>query len=388
MSEDIKLEEQKLNNPKITLEIQPNGRVIIPIEAFGMKLHYRGKDGENFEMMKKTIQGTLERPPQSLAQMYARATAADSITIESWKKQWLEYLEANAKTHDFKEWSAMCEFGKEKYKPVICAGSGPSLKKNYLELKNRGEIKIVSCLHNFGFFEENNIMNENDYYITLDAGDITLKEVSEGGEGKHPEEWYWERTKDRVLLAFVSTNPKLIAKWQGKIYWFIAPSSEKIMEDYTKKIDINVVPCFNVGGNVLGAGMYFARAILGAGILIFVGADFSFDYNHFFHGWNSNYDSQFSGVIPTTDIFGNRVYTWGSYWGFKIWFDWMANGGNGNNPQLWINATEGGIMGAYPEGNIKQIIQMDLKSTLYTFNMTNRQVELMKNTKDHPVLLF
>ena len=88
----------------------------------------------------------------------------------------------------------------------MLAGSGPSLVYNGEKLKNRGDMPLISCLHNFHFFEDRDI--KVDFYVTLDAGPITITEVSEGG--KHDADWYWERTKDCTLVAFIGTHPDLI----------------------------------------------------------------------------------------------------------------------------------------------------------------------------------
>ena len=326
--------------------------------------------------MTLTASPYIPGPPQGTEPLWSHASRNDAVTVKSWQEQWLKQLSENS-SYDFNANSSYQELGKCQYQPVIVAGSGPSLKKNWQELKGTGPdfksygrrgIKIVSALHNFGFFEDRDVMTKDDYYVTLDAGELTLSEVVEGGKD-HDEEWYWERTKDRTLIAVVTAYPGLIKKWRGKILWFLTPWATPEMGDAHKALmDFGKVPGFQVGGNVLGACLYFAKAILGASVPIFVGADFSFSYDHKFHSWSSAYDSKFSGVMPWIDIFGNRVWTWQSYFGFKSWFDFMACGGAGHNAQMWINATEGGIMGAYHEGNIQQIVQLDLKTALAMFN--------------------
>jgi len=341
------------------------------------------------------LSNTIERPPMPPSQMYSSCTSSDEITVRSWEDKWLDYQLENAKSHDFSANSVLSLLGDQEYKPVIVAGSGPSLKKNALDLKartikapdgtdieltGRGGLKIVSCLHNFNYMEDNDIMTENDLYITLDSGEIVIKEVYEGG--KHPPEWYWERTKDRTLCAYTGTHPGLISKWRGKILWFaMPPQSEKIMKGLEGVVDFKKVPPFSVGGCVAGAAMYLSRVILNCGVVIYIGMDFAFDYAHKFHSWDSQYDAKFQGVSPKVDIFGNRVWTWPSYYGFKLWFDFVACGGLGGNGQLWINCTEGGLLGAYPDGNIKQIIQMDLKTALHIFNIKARVPKALESNQ-------
>jgi hypothetical protein len=331
-------------------------------------------------------------PPQSLWQA---ACASDDVTVKSWENTWLGYTLENHRKFGFKE-TVNSELGKCNMQPVIIAGSGPSLKRNYVFLKpseslgadnktmiqhhGRGDIKIVSCLHNFAFFEDSDIMTKDDYYLTLDSGDITIREVYEGGS--NPPEWYWERSKDRTLCCYIGTHPLLLEKWQGKVLWFTTPpQSEKIYKETDKVFPYKNNSIFSVGGNALGACLYMARGVLNCGPTIFIGADFCFSYDSHFHAWNSPYDSMCRGTVDWTDIFGNRVQTWQSYLGFKKYFDFQACGGLGGNGQIFINATEGGILGAYKEGVIKQFLYMDLKTALHTFNIKYRVPDAMKNCK-------
>jgi hypothetical protein len=266
------------------------------------------------------------------------------------------------------------------------AGSGPSLRKNAKELKNRGFIGLVSCLHNFGYFVDNDIWP--DYYLTLDAGDICIPEVYQGG--KQLEEVYWAATEKCTLLASTVSNPALLAKWRGKILWFTAILPNKEMCDaHTAAIGGNIV-CLSVGGNALGACMYFARTILGACPITFVGADFCFSYRKKFHPFNSPYDQKFSGLIKVVDIFGNACATWGSYFNFKNWFDFVACGSFTGVPQIFINCTEGGLLGAYPDGNIKQIIQMKLKDFIAMYRLPEKLASVLEDSKKMgvPVVLF
>lgn len=327
-------------------------------------------------------------PPKGPEACWKMATASDEITVKSWLDIWIRQAKENSKL-GFEDHSAMQEWHKCRYQPVIVAGSGPSIKKNWQDLRGNGttslgrqDIKMISCLHNFGFMEDRDLMTSDDWYITLDAGEITLGEVTEGGKD-HDEEWYWERTKDRTLVAVLWAYPELIRKWRGRVIWFVTPWANEAMGNAVKSmVDLTKVPTLQVGGCVLGAAMYFARAVLGCSVPIFIGADFSFDYSRKFHGWDSQYDSKFSGVLPWIDIFGNRVWTWSSYFGFKNWFDYIACGGAGHNAQLWINATEGGILGAYHEGNIQQIVQLDLKTALHVFNLSGLMPDQMTKSRE------
>jgi hypothetical protein len=304
----------------------------------------------------------ISRPPvHDTRSLYTKAASNDRATIDAYGQKWVDQIRRNHKTHGpFKNKSIGNLFGKYLHRPVICAGSGPSLKYNVDKLNDRGEIPLVSCLHNFQYFMDRGV--KADYWVSLDAGLIVVEEVSEGGAKSADE--YWAMTKDQTLLAYVGSHPELLARWQGEIYFYNSPVPEAELRDAIAEVEV-----FNnwvsSGGNVLGAACYIARAYFGCGTTIFVGADFSFGYDRKFHSWDSKYDHTMGNYNFTVDIFGNKVATWPSYNNFKSFFDYVCTEISGQ----YINCTEGGTLGAYPEGNLMTIKQMDLEQCFKMFNM-------------------
>lgn len=337
----------------------------------------------------------IDGVPNGKKSAWQAATRCDEVTVNSLEKKWIKNSLANSKAYDIAKNSVMNLYPANLGRPVILAGSGPSLQKNIEGLKGNGKeligrknIPIVSASHNFRFLEENDIMTPDDYYVVLDSCDITIDHIQ---EGKNPPEWYWERSAERTLIASNVVDPRLISMWRGKVYWFTTPySTENMAKEISAQIDTSVVPGFNVGGNVMGASLYFAKSILGSSIPVFIGMDLSFSYSHKFYPDSEGPGFETTaGLMPWIDIFGNRVFTQPSYFGFKSWFDYIACGGQGNNQQMWINATEGGILGAYPEGNIVQIRQMSLRDTLNMLNISFLMPEMLqKSINGNMHLLF
>lgn len=315
----------------------------------------------------------IDYAPTPAKQLFSEACEADDITINSWRKTWEKNVKANKEKYgSFEQHSIGKFYGVAHMQPAVIVGSGPSLKDNVHELKNKRDIKVISCLHNFHLLEDNG--TPADFYVSLDAGDVTIEEVYEGGSKSEQE--YWDLTKNRKLFCYIGTSPKLLEKWQGEVYFFNAPVPD---EEFMKFLD--TVEVFNTyvsnGGNVLGACLYIARAFLGASIIGFIGADFCFSYKKKFHGWDSKYDDKLGNVLRVKDVFGNSVYTWKSYHNFKGWFEFIAL----TIPGVYYNCSEGGTLGAYPEGNIRSIRQLPLKEFLRQMTMYEEIKEQAINPK-------
>ena len=305
----------------------------------------------------------IQAAPVAPEQLIQTASSADASTIEAFRETWVKNITENKKRFgSFAEKGIGKLYNLLRYQPAIVAGAGPSLKRNGPDLKDRKGIKLISCLHNFHFLEDQG--TPADFYVTLDAGEITIEEVSEGGS-KTPDE-YWELTKGRTLLAYIGTSPRLLAKWQGEIYFFNCPMPHPEVDTAIDAVE-KFWTYVSSGGNVLGACLYIARAILGANPIAFIGADFSFSYDKKFHGWNSKYDKTLGNVMRTVDIYGNKVYTWASYHGFKCYFDYIAE----KVPGIYVNCTEGGTFGAYPDGNIMSVRQATLQEFFFMYHMND-----------------
>lgn len=295
------------------------------------------------------------------AGLYKQACSNDGVTVDSWREIWLKNMRENKKRFgNFKDHSIGQLHRKFEHRPCIISGSGPSLKENVAILKDRGGIPLVSCLHNFHLMED--MGAKPDFYVTLDAGEIVLEEIHEGGT-KTPDE-YWEMTKDRTLLAYIGSPPALFEKWKGKVYLFNAPlPNQAVMNEINAIEDFR---CFvSNGGNVLGACLYIARGFLGCCPIAFTGADFCFSYDKKFHPWDSKYDKNLGNVIKLVDVYGNKRLSWQSYANFKGWFEHLSV----ETPQIFINCSEGGCLGSFPEGNTTSIRQMKLGRFLFMYRM-------------------
>lgn len=327
----------------------------------------------------------ISKPPTSGEEMYGNACASDKVTINTWRERWLSNIRDNKKEFGCFADSSVGElWGTNEHKPMIVMGSGPSLKNSIEGLqvnsKALNPIPVISCLHNYHFCVDNEI--KVDYFVTLDAGDVTIEEISEGGKLSHEE--YIESTKNKTLLAYIGSPLKLLKEWKGKIMFFSCPLPDaELIKEIQDIEQFNVV--VSTGGNVLGACTYIAKSIMGSNPLCWLGADFCFSYDKKFHAWDSKYDGKLGQAMRSVDVYGNKVLTWRSYWQFKNFFDWVTL----TIPGIYINASEGGTLGAYPEGNIDSIRQMTLKYFLrmYALHYEMRAM-CAEPTKDFRKVLY
>jgi len=309
----------------------------------------------------REYQPLISRPPQAEQDMYRQACSADDITVKSWKHTWLEnYRSIRDKYGGFENVTYGKLQGKNRHRPAIVIGAGPSVGRSLEALKESGDILSISCLHNYAYFEDNEW--HPDYYLTLDAGAVVIDDMVEAGTKER--EHYFETTKDKHLIACSFTDPRLLDLWQGEVSIFncLIPNLEFQKE-------LNAIERFShyisSGGNALGASMYTAKVIMGSNPIMYVGADFCFSHDKKFHSWGSKYDDV-GNAIRCFDVFGMPRYTWQSYYNFKIWFEYIAC----KVPGIWINCSDG-ILGAYRDGNISQFVYQELKEALVQYTMAD-----------------
>jgi hypothetical protein len=324
-------------------------------------------------------QNLIEAPPPSDANLYERACSGDRVTVETWRPTWIKNVQA-ARDHfgRFDEKSVGNLYALNRQKAAIVIGSGPSLKHSIASLKenaaSEAKVLTVSCLHNFGYFEDEGF--HADYYLSVDSGPIVISDVSEGRqkEASH----YWEQSKGKKLIAYIGSDPKLFELWQGEVYLFNC-----LIPDLEVKKAVDEIGRFahyvSCGGNALGACMYVAKAIMGSSTIHYVGADFCFDYNNQFHSYKTHYDTPGAYVV-WPDVFGLPRKTWASYMNFKFWFDWVAM----NVPGVWVNCSEG-TLGAYVSGNLKHFQYKTLEQALDVYRM-NERVFLEKRSDTQELL--
>lgn len=327
--------------------------------------------------MRRTVEMDLEflpylqEAPVTTEALHNRAVSNDTSTINFWRDIWINNTRKNHEKYGpFSDSHVGMEWGKYKNQPAIVLGSGPSLKNSIEALKKNTDIPVISCLHNFHYLMDNEI--KVDLWVSLDAGEITLEEISEGGNKTLDE--YLEMTCDQKLAAFVGSHPKLIDSWGGDVLWFSAGIPDEKIRKEMQEIEKFEIYVSN-GGNVLGAAMYIAKGFWGCNPIGFGGADFCFDYAKKFHPWDSKYDGKIGKAVILNDIFGNKVYSWQSYVNFKSWAEAITM----RCPGIFINCSENGAFGAYPQGLIPSLKQSTMWDFIRMFTICEELAHMCKN---------
>jgi hypothetical protein len=330
--------------------------------------------------MRRTVEMDLEflpylqEAPVTPEGLHNRAVSNDESTIKFWRDIWVNNTRANHESHGpFANSHVGMEWGKYRNQPAIVLGSGPSLKNSIEALKKNRDIPVISCLHNFHYLMDNDI--NVDLWVSLDAGEVTLEEISEGST--KPPEHYLELTKGQRLAAFVGSHPSLIESWGGEILWFSAGIPDEKVRKEMQDIEKFEVYISN-GGNVLGAAMYIAKGFWGCNPIGYGGADFCFDYIKKFHPWDSKYDGKIGKAVILNDVFGNKTFSWQSYVNFKSWFEGVSI----RCPGIWYNCSEGGALGAYPQGLIPSIKQSTMWDFIRMYNISDELKHMAENPSD------
>jgi hypothetical protein len=296
-------------------------------------------------------------PDRIKKEVQKQAKGISKKTVKTFSKQWIENLTENAKMCDFSKYSIYSLKDKYKGETAYLVGASPSLSKNVKELKKKKGI-IIACGHVLKFLLENGV--KPDFVIVLDANEVEGDFLDVG-----------DKSKDIKLLADIMVHPKVFKIWKGRIWffrlmgrWIGKRKNGKPYGDRTHQ-KLWTLSKFNdllfTNGSVMG-GAYSAAELFGIKRIVFVGMDFSMPMSSSYvlrysggeedEGTLEHYDQQVD-----VDISGRGVWGKGRMFFYKYWFDGMSM----IRPKIeFINATEGGILGAYPEGNLKSIKQMKL----------------------------
>lgn len=235
-------------------------------------------------------------------------------------------------------------------------GAGPSLKDNVHDIPKTG--KIITNTHSLKFLLKNGV--KPDYVGLVDAFDRQAEWCDIGND-----------SKDLTLLMDINCTPKIFKVWKGQIVFFrtVNKPDEGATGTAKKLWELSDMEHFvGSGGNVMTAMLGCAH-LMGFQRFVFVGHDYANTGGNFERkvdypdsqdkGETSAMpeDMKFNDAMIDIDIQGLGILTLSRMWLYKYWTESLAFG---CKDREFINATEGGILGSYPGGNLGFIRQMRL----------------------------
>jgi len=216
------------------------------------------------------------------------------------------------------------------YTPVFAVAAGPSLDKNILQLKRiEGKYPIFCVDTALPSLQMAGI--KPDYMVTVES-DPLINEMKFDSEGI-------------TLIANLQVDYKFRQNWKGPVYLTDTPSLNP--RDAKQKMERHGdIGWASVGGNVSSI-MFSILCGNYPSYIIFVGHDFSYPHlqNYYPSGGPMSMAPN-KQVYRTHDIYGDYVYTDASLHGYKSWTEAAIQVVSKNKLTKFVNATEGGILGA------------------------------------------
>ena len=216
---------------------------------------------------------------------------------------------------------------------AILVGASPGINKNYEVLKNIDDnFVIISSLPAAKFLVDNDIIP--DFVFAVDAAYHNLDDLDFDHSGT-------------TLVTSPFVMPEILNAWTGKAETYLLGGgkgfNETIIEDWGKH-DIG-------GGNVISAAYLWAYKYLQCRHFIVMGVSLCFYKDYYFDGRKKPNETpdEYNGWYNAVDIYGEVVSTTPTLTMYKTWFETYVKHINEHGGGSFINSTEDGILGAYPE---------------------------------------
>jgi hypothetical protein len=221
---------------------------------------------------------------------------------------------------------------------VFLVGAGPSLKQNIEELKTKKGIKIV-CSHALKFCLDNGLIP--DYVVVVDAKTDVIKHLD-------------VKVKGLKLICDIGVNHEALKKWHedgNSIYWFRMSTFPQVDEIVDSLIDFKYE--VTAGGSVMSFATVISQG-MGFKKVFFIGVDLT-SMIYADGSVMGNEDSK--DFLDTCDIHGIHAVTWVQFYIYKHFIEKFTKLFKDIE---WFNAAGQGILGAYVQGNVSWIKQINL----------------------------
>lgn len=227
---------------------------------------------------------------------------------------------------------------KGKDKVCILVGASPAINKQLETLKR------LKYNDNFIILSSNTVLRrliengiEPDYAFAIEARNHIVEDLD-------VDAWNCE------LVCSPFVDPNALSAWKGPVSFYILGGGKKysklLKEDLGGRHEIDIG-----GGNVVSTSMLWAYKYLQCRKFIFIGTSLCYYDDRYYHDNRSTEYvgqdiSQWKGKYQALDIYGKAVDTTPALTMYKVWLETFMRHAEGVD---FLNCTEDGILGVYPE---------------------------------------
>lgn len=280
----------------------------------------------DFDYMKALEVGPL---PEGLGRIPLDAFVSKTWVSDSQRNIWLEhYRENRDKIKPFPR----THLGAGK--ACIMVGASPAVKKNYQRLRDLSkDFLIIACNSVAKFLTQHEI--RPDYIFCVEAAEHIIKDFDFDTEGL-------------TLIASPYIPPQVYGVFKGDIFTYLVGGGETvnelIKEDFGKSaVEIG-------GGNVVSTGLLWAYKFLTSRYFIFTGMSLCYYDKYYFDDRSTKFVGQdlerLRDNYMALDIYGDQVSTTPALTMYKVWLETYLRYAP---DAVFVNSTEDGILGVYPE---------------------------------------
>lgn len=223
---------------------------------------------------------------------------------------------------------------------AVLVGASPAIEKNYTglyEIVDDPRFTIIASNSILKFLLKKNI--KPDYVFCV--------------EGKHHIATDFDdcETEDLTLIISPFVCPEVVEKWKGKLYTYFQGASagkfgERLVKDWEGKANIDIG-----GGNVVSTSYLWAYRYLNIRHFILMGMSLCYYGDYYADGRKGAVTGleQYRDWYKAMDINGDMVCTTPVLTMYKLWLETYTRHGIEYGGGSFINSTEDGILGIYPE---------------------------------------
>jgi len=221
-------------------------------------------------------------------------------------------------------------------KACIMVGASPAFLKQIdllREMSKEDMFIIVACNSVFKRLVEEGV--EVDYVFLVEGRDHVVSDILE------------VENSETTLIASPFAPPEIVQKWDGPLFFYSVAGGQEygkaLIEDLRGLHDIDVG-----GGNVISTSFLWAFKYLSCRDFIFIGMSLCYYDDYYFDGRTTEHVGNIidQEVYKALDMYGKPARTTPAMTMYKTWLEVYTKYFENCR---FINATEDGILGVYPE---------------------------------------